>query len=198
MITFLKGKVIYKGSKSIFLLVNDIGYEIFLSPSNLKKIKEGTEEEFYTQLVLKEKEIELYGFLSFSELELFKLLKTISGVGPKIALIFAEAGSLQNLKFKLENEKPPKGIGTKKIQKILLELTGKIKEVEKKQDKDEEVINALKSLGFSYKEIKNALSQIDKNIKNLEDKIKAALQFLAKWDLKNIYQNLFLKFITIY
>jgi len=180
MITFLKGKVIYKGSKSIFLLVNDIGYEIFLSPSNLKKIKEGTEEEFYTQLVLKEKEIELYGFLSFSELELFKLLKTISGVGPKIALIFAEAGSLQNLKFKLENEKPPKGIGTKKIQKILLELTGKIKEVEKKQDKDEEVINALKSLGFSYKEIKNALSQIDKNIKNLEDKIKAALQFLAK------------------
>ena len=148
MITFLKGKVIYKGSKSIFLLVNDVGYEIFLSPSNLKKIKEGTEEEFYTQLVLKEKEIELYGFLSFSELELFKLLKTISGVGPKIALIFAEAGSLKKLKFKLENEKPPKGIGTKKIQKILLELTGKIKEVEKRQDKDEEVINALKSLGF--------------------------------------------------
>jgi len=180
MITFLKGKVIYKGSKSIFLLVNDIGYEIFLSPSNLKKIKEGTEEEFYTQLVLKEKEIELYGFLSFSELELFKLLKTISGVGPKIALIFAEAGSLQRLKFKLENEKPPKGIGTKKIQKILLELTGKIKEVEKRQDKDEEVIDALKSLGFSHKEIKNALSQIDKNVKDLEDKIKAALQFLAK------------------
>lgn len=180
MITFLKGKVIHKGSKSIFLLVNDIGYEIFLSPSNLKKIKEGTEEEFYTQLVLKEKEIELYGFLSFSELELFKLLKTISGVGPKIALIFAEAGSLQRLKFKLENEKPPKGIGTKKIQKILLELTGKIKEVEKRQDKDEEVIDALKSLGFSHKEIKNALSQIDKNVKDLEDKIKAALQFLAK------------------
>ena len=62
----------------------------------------------------------------------------------------------------------------------MLELTGKIKEVEKRQDKDEEVINALKSLGFSHKEIKNALSQIDKNIKDLEDKIKAALQFLAK------------------
>ncbi|HOI59693.1 MAG TPA: Holliday junction ATP-dependent DNA helicase RuvA [Candidatus Pacearchaeota archaeon] len=180
MITFLKGKIIYKGSKSIFLLVQDIGYEIFLSPLNLGKIKEGTEEEIYTQLILKEKEIELYGFLSFNELELFKFLKTISGIGPKIALIFAEAGSLQKLKFKLENEKPPKGIGNKKMQKILLELTGKIKEIEKKQDKDEEVINALKSLGFSHKEIKNALSQVDKDVKDIEERIKAALQFLGR------------------
>lgn len=180
MITFLKGKVIYKGSKSVFLLVNDIGYEIFLSPLSLEKIKEGTEEELYTQLILKEKEVELYGFLSFNELELFKFLKTISGIGPKIALIFAEAGSLQKLKFKLENEKPPKGIGGKKMQKILLELTGKIKEIEKKQDKDEEVISALKSLGFSHKEIKNALSQVDKDVRDIEERIKAALQFLGR------------------
>jgi len=181
MITFLKGKVIYKGSKSIFLLVNDIGYEIFLSPLNLERAKEGTEEEVFTQLVLKEKEIELYGFLSFNELELFKLLKSISGIGPKIALIFAEAGSLQKLKFKLENEKPPKGIGGKKMQKILLELTGKIKEFEKNyKDKDEEVVNALKSLGFSHQEIKNALSQVDESIKDAEERIKAALQFLGR------------------
>lgn len=178
MITFLKGKILYKGSKSVFLLVNDIGYEIFLSPLNLEKTKEGTEEKFYTELVLKEKEIELYGFLSFNELELFKYLKTISGIGPKIALIFAEAGSLQKLKFKLENEKPPKGIGTKKMQKILLELTGKIKEIEKKEDKDKEVINALKSLGFSHTEIKNALSQVD--VKGTEERIRAALQYLGR------------------
>jgi len=180
MITFLRGKVIYKGAKSIFLLVNDIGYEIFLSPLNLERVKEGTEEEIYTQLVLKEKEIELYGFLSFNELELFKFLKTISGIGPKIALIFAEAGSLQKLKFKLENEKPPKGIGGKKMQKILLELTGKIKEFEKKQDKDIEVIDALKSLGFTHKEIKTALSQIEEDVKDVEERIKAALQFLGR------------------
>lgn len=181
MITFLKGKVIYKGSKSIFLLAGNIGYEIFLSSLNLEKIKEGTEEEIYTCLILKEKEIELYGFLSFNELELFKLLKTISGVGPKIALIFAEAGSLERLKFKLENEKPPKGIGPKKIQKILLELTGKIKEFQKNyKQKDEEVINALKSLGFSSKEINLALSNIPSSVKDVEEKIKIALQALGR------------------
>lgn len=181
MITYLKGKVFYKGLKSIFLLVNDVGYEIFLSPLNLKKVKEGTEEAVYTQLVLKEKEVELYGFLSFNELELFKLLKTISGVGPKIALLFAESGSLSKLKFNLENNRAPKGIGSKKIQKILLELTGKIKEIEKGEShKDIEVIEALKSLGFTQKEIKNALSQIDKEITDVEEKIKAVLRFLGK------------------
>ena len=180
MITYLKGAVTYKGGKSIFLLVNDIGYEIFLSPLNLERIKTGTEEEIYTQLVLKEKEIELYGFLTFDELQLFKFLKTISGIGPKIALIFAGAGSLQKLKYKLENEKAPKGIGGKKMQKILLELTGKIKEIEKNQDKDIEVYSALESLGFTRKEIKTALSQVNEETKEVEERIKKALQFLGR------------------
>ena len=180
MITYLKGKVIYKGGNSVVLLVNNIGYELYLSTLSLEKVEEGDEKEFWTELVLKEKEAELYGFLSFNELELFKLLKTISGIGPKIALILGEAGTLQNLNYKLENEKLPKGIGVKKAKKILLELTGKIKEIEKKESKDDEVIIALKSLGFSHKEIKDALAQVDKNIKDIEEKIRTALKYLGK------------------
>ena len=180
MITYLKGKVIYKGGNSVVLIVNNIGYELYLSTLSLEKVEEGDEKEFWTELVLKEKEAELYGFLSFNELELFKLLKTISGIGPKIALILGEAGTLQNLKYKLENEKLPKGIGVKKAKKILLELTGKIKEIEKKESKDDEVIIALKSLGFSHKEIKDALAQVDKNIKDIEEKIRTALKYLGK------------------
>lgn len=180
MITYLKGKVIYKGTQSIILLVNDIGYEIYLSSLNLGKVKKGTEEEFYTELVLKEKEVELYGFLDFNELALFKLLKTISGIGPKIALVLGEAGTLQELKFRLENEKLPKGIGIKKAKKILLELTGKIKELDKKQEKDDEAVLALRALGFSSSEIKNALLNVDEKVKDVEERIRLALQYLGR------------------
>ena len=72
MITYLKGKVIYKGGNSVVLLVNNVGYELYLSTLSLEKVEEGDEKEFWTELVLKEKEAELYGFLSFNELELFK------------------------------------------------------------------------------------------------------------------------------
>ena len=179
MISLIKGKVVLKDDKKIILLNNDIGYDVFLSSNNLDKIKQGKEESIYTQLVLKEKEIELYGFLSFKELELFKTLKNISGVGAKTALIFADAGSLEKLKIDLENGKIPKGIGKKKLQKILLDLTGKIKEIKKTEDNDT-LIKSLKSLGFSQKQIKEAISEIPIGIEDEEVKIKIALQYLGK------------------
>jgi len=66
------------------------------------------------------------------------------------------------------------------MQKILLELTGKIKEIEKNQDKDVEVYSALESLGFTRKEIKTALSQVNEETKEVEERIKEALQFLGR------------------
>jgi len=66
------------------------------------------------------------------------------------------------------------------MQKILLELTGKIKEIEKNQDKDVEVYSALESLGFTRKEIKTALSQVNEETKEIEERIKEALQFLGR------------------
>lgn len=180
MISYIKGKVIFKDDKKIILLNNDIGYSIFLSPLNLEKIKQGTEEEIYTDLVVKEKAIELYGFLTTEEMELYSSLKNISGVGPRTAVIFSGARTLEKLKFNLENGIDiPKGIGKKKLQKILLELTGKIKEVQKNQPKNDiEVYEALKTLGFTNNEIKEALSNVPKDIKGIEGRIKETLKHL--------------------
>lgn len=181
MICYIKGKIVFKDEKKIILLANDLGYEIFLSPESLKKAKAGTEEEIYTNLVLKEKEIEFYGFLSLKELDLFKELKSISGVGPKTALEFSSAGSMEKLKIKLETEKPPKGIGQKKLQKIILELTGKIKELDKGKLKEEkELVDALKSLGFSPKEMQDIILDIPEEITKFEEKIKFVLKNLNK------------------
>jgi Holliday junction DNA helicase RuvA len=151
-----------------------------LSPLNLEKIKQGTEEEIYIDLVVKEKEIELYGFLTMEEMELYSSLKHISGVGPKTAVIFSEAKTLEKLKFNLENGiNIPKGIGKKKLQKILLELTGKIKEVQKGQPKEDiEVYEALKTLGFTTVEIREALTNVSKDVKGIEERIKETLKHL--------------------
>jgi len=180
MISFISGKVVHKDDKSIVVERQGMGFEVFLSVNNLEKVQIGEERDFYTFLFMGEKIIELYGFLSLKELELFKILNHVSGIGPKTAMILSGVGSLEKLKESLEKgEIPVKGVGQKKLQKILLELSGKIKEIKAPIKKDE-VYSALSSLGFSKEEIIQAISKIPGEIENSEERIKIALRYLGK------------------
>jgi Holliday junction DNA helicase RuvA len=186
MISFLAGKIIYKDDKKVILDKGGIGFEIYLATNNLDKMEIGDEAMIFTFLFLGEKIIEFYGFLNEKEMELFKILKNVSGVGPKTAMHLAVLGSIEKLKQALEKgEMPPeaKGVGAKKLQKILLELTGKIEEIRKKNPKlksGDEAYEALSALGFSKMQISEALNSVDPKIENTEEKIKQALKFLAK------------------
>jgi len=88
------------------------------------------------------------------------------------------------LKEVLEKGEMPlevKGVGKKKLQKILLEISGQIKEMKSiKPKKRDEVFQALSSLGFSKEEIEEALSHISSEVKETEERIKQALRFLGK------------------
>ncbi|MDD5568962.1 MAG: Holliday junction ATP-dependent DNA helicase RuvA [Candidatus Pacebacteria bacterium] len=186
MISFLKGEVIYKDDKRVILDKDGIGFEVFLAPDNLEKIKTGEDLRIFTFLFLGEKVMELYGFLTEKELELFRILKGVSGVGPKTAMNLAVLQSIEKLKEALENGKMPagvKGVGAKKLQKILLEITGKIEEIKKigkKIDSADEVYGALSKLGFSRQDIAAAIAKIPENIKGPEERVKLALKYLAK------------------
>lgn len=180
MISFISGKIALKDDKSTIVERQGMGFEVFLSKANLEKIRLGEERNFYTFLFMGEKNIELYGFLSLEELELFKVLKNVPGIGPKTAVILSSVGSIDKLKELLEKgEVPVKGIGEKKLQKILLEISGKIKEIKKPVKKDE-VYKALSSLGFSKEEINEAIISISEDIQDPEERIKQALKFLGK------------------
>lgn len=187
MLSHIFGKIIYKDDKRIILDKSGIGFEVFLSPSDLRELKIGEERDVFTYLFLGEKVLELYGFLTPEKLELFKILKSVSGVGPKTAMGLAVAGSLERLKDSLEQGELPedvKGVGVKRLQKILLEITGKIKEIKKvvpksKVEKDE-LFDALIALGFSKQDVTEAISQIPEEIKDLKDKLKEALKLLGK------------------
>lgn len=186
MINFIFGEILYKDDKKIVIDRGGIGFEIFLSTSNLDKLSVGEERQIYTYLSVGEKIMELYGFLTEKESEFFRVLKTISGVGPKTALNLAIFGTPEKLKESLEkgeNIPEAKGLGAKKLQKVLLELTGKIEEINKKDKssgKRDEVFEALLGLGFNKKEIIDALSELPVEMKQPEQRIKEALKILGK------------------
>lgn len=183
MIYYLKGKIELKKDKIAVIEVGGVGYKVFCSPNTIKNIPDTNEIRVFTHLHLKEDVIELYGFLSEGELDLFEVLNSISGIGPKTAMMLASLGSLEKLKEIMESGKLPpeiKGIGQKRMQKILLELTGKIKELKKPgADLSDGTVDDLVSLGFSKQKAKEVLIKIPGDLSR-EEKIKMAIGILGR------------------
>lgn len=140
----------------------------------------------FCYLHVRENAMDLYGFLDEKELEFFYTLNDIQGIGPKIALEISSLGPLEKLKEKIltQDEKVFEGIpglGRKKTMTIILELSGKIKEVAKKiqgASGYDETEDALLNLGFPRQKIKEALKKIPKD-KGSEQRIKEALKILG-------------------
>ena len=184
MIHSLTGKITYKDNKALILENQGIGYRVFCSSDTLKRVSEGQESKLFTHLHVKEDALELYGFLAAEGLGLFETLNEISGIGPKTAMMLASAGSLEKLLELMEKcSLPPemKCIGPKKAPKILLELTGKIKEIRasKETESDDGSLDALVSLGFPRQKAKDALSKIPGEAGSKEEKLKEALRILG-------------------
>ena len=188
MISYLQGKIILKKDKFIILEVNNIGYKVFISRATLYKLPEiGENLKLFCFQNVKEEALDLYGFLTYDELDFFEVLTDIRGVGPKSALDIASLGSLEKIKDRIlmQDEKIFEGIpgiGQKKAMTIILELTGKIKMLSGSKSKGpaNEAEDALCQLGFSRQQAKDALKQVPVNIKNTEEKIKQALRWFKK------------------
>ena len=187
MISSLKGKVIkVKDDYIILELSNGIGYKVFINQS--EKIIEGDNIFLYTHHAVRENSSELFGFLRFLELEVFEMLITISGIGPKMAMSILGITTPSILKEAIisgEYEQLTKisGIGKKMAQKIVLELKNKIEkiegiEVKETNKQDIEVIETLESLGFSKKDIMKVMDKISET--SPKEKIKEALKELGK------------------
>ncbi len=188
MISYLNGKILLKRDKFIILEVNNIGYKVFLSRQTLLKLPEtGDNIKLFCFHNIKENASDLYGFLTYDELDFFEVLMDIRGVGPKSALDIAALGSLEKIKDRIlaQDEKIFEGIpgiGAKKAMTIILELTGKIKLLsgQKSKGSTDPTEDVLIQLGFSKQQAKDALSQVNPNTKNMEERIKLALKNLGR------------------
>ncbi len=187
MISYVKGTIIAKGSNYIISEAGGVGYKIFLGGALLSKVNVGSAAELYCSLYLRKDEtLELYGVESQEGLELFEQLKDISGIGPKAALAITSLGNRERLQEAISKGdasyfKGVHGLGQKKIQKIILELTGKLKTLRgTEEEEDREAIDALVALGFKRQAAKEALSQVAKDISSSEQRVKEALKRMRR------------------
>lgn len=184
MISYLKGKVLDKSEDYVVLKVQGIGFKVFLSDKNLDQVEMGEELSLFCFLDARERALDLYGFLKKQELELFKSLKKISGVGSKVALKISALGSLEEIKQDIEEKNTEvfeqiKGVGKKRARKIILELTGEIEESSQSKSVNDKNVQALANLGFSKTRAKQALKEVSEEGDD-EEKVKKALKKLGK------------------
>jgi Holliday junction DNA helicase RuvA len=134
MIAFLRGYVaaVYDGAAVID--VNGIGYEVRVSGETVQRLAAAgrdTEVLVYTYTYLREDQLALYGFMSREDLELFKLLITVSGIGPKGGLALLSVGTADDLRFAIMTgdskmiARAP-GVGKKTAERLILELRDKV------------------------------------------------------------------------
>ncbi|MCX6757510.1 MAG: Holliday junction branch migration protein RuvA [Candidatus Nomurabacteria bacterium] len=183
MIGSIKGKIILKTEKFVIVETNGVGYKISLSLDSLIKIKNNLEVFIWIHTVVREDALDLYGFIDREELEFFEMLISVSGIGPKGALSILSVASIYTLRQAIGTNDISyltkiSGIGRKTAEKIVIELRDKFKNEKEGTLKEElDALEALKSLGYSQNEARDAL----KNVKaiNTNDKIKEALKMLG-------------------
>lgn len=194
MIGYLEGELIKKYDRRCILKCGQLGYRLFMANTALDKLQENTDTvKVFTYPYQRENTQELYGFLSSEELELFEMLITVSGVGPKSALTLIDEIPFDTLvvsvmKGEDSSLRRVSGIGSKTAQKIIIELKSKIATLATSAtqaasatvSEDMDLIEALKGLGYSTYQAREALKKVPQEIKGVEKRIGEALKFLAK------------------
>jgi len=191
MISYLEGKIIDKDLEYITLNVNGVGYLIHATPDLLQEAQDKEEMSIWTYLAVRENSLDLYGFKDKAEIAVFKLLLTISGVGPKSAIGILSSTTAETLILGIRSNDPAylsktSGIGKKTSEKIMVALKDKLGAFEFEDDSNSGsenpnviAIDALVTLGYSEREARDAVSKI-KDIDNPEDIIKKALKEIGK------------------
>ena len=193
MITHLNGKLTEKNPTNVVIECNGIGYFIYISLQTYSQISERENILLQTHLVIREDAHILYGFYSKLERELFKLLISVSGVGPSIAITMLSSMSTEQIQHAIASQdvaliKSVKGIGEKTAQRVIVDLRDKIQKTFNISNdllttdntiKNETLI-ALEVLGFSRKISERTVLTILKENPaiSLEELIKQALKKL--------------------
>jgi len=187
MIAGIEGSVVRRGADYVVLNVGGVHYKATVAPQTLAGL-ESDRVQLATYLYVREDALQLYGFASVEEEELFEEVLAVSGIGPKSALALVgsmapsalrqaiQAGSVDVLK------RVP-GIGAKTAQRLILELKGKlapgVAEIAPTGSPEAELAEALNALGYSPAETASALGYLKGLDLPLEERLRRALRFFA-------------------
>lgn len=193
MLDYLEGVLVHAEPDFAIIDIGGWGLKLNISMFTYNKIKtgQGNKLKLYTQMVLRDDAVELFGFFDVVERQAYVLLNKVSGIGPKAAISILSLMDVARLKTSILSEdvkdlvKIP-GIGKKTAQKIIIELKDRIKALPVTSDEGMynsiiEAREALISLGFNPMEIQLVLDEDSvKNNDSVEDIIKCALKKLSK------------------
>ncbi|KKQ01476.1 MAG: Holliday junction ATP-dependent DNA helicase RuvA [Parcubacteria group bacterium GW2011_GWB1_36_5] len=186
MIGHLKGNLIHQDLKSVILDVSGVGYKVSISVDVLAQRKKvGEEISLWIHTHVREDCLDLYGFAKREELEFFEMLINVSGIGPKGAMGILTVASIETLRKAISTEDISyltkiSGIGKKTAEKIVIELRDKMGEEKGGSSLQGELdaLEALKSLGYSQNEAREALKKVKPSI-DTNTKIREALKILG-------------------
>lgn len=185
MIGFLRGTVISHNEQHLLLDVSGVGYKVHCPLPILITVIEGQEVSLYIHTHVREDQLTLYGFRDVSDLFVFEKLIGVSGIGPKGALAMLSVHSPASVADAIERGdiqalSHTPGVGKRTAEKIILELKGKLTHFGHGTETDitHEVRLALETLGYSPKEIHDALQGLDTENKSTSELIKMALSRL--------------------
>lgn len=196
----LTGKVVFSGENAVALDCGGVAFYLTTTANTLRKcVDNGEAQTLFTYLSVREDALDLFGFADKSELDCFKLLIGINGVGPKAAIAILSALTPDMLAVAVAGEdskaiSAAQGIGAKIANRIILELKGKLDGFALSQETrvnvaavkksavsyaGEDAVNALVALGYTKSEAGIAVGKLDGNL-STEEMIKQALTMLMK------------------
>jgi Holliday junction DNA helicase RuvA len=191
MIASIKGEITSKSENDLVINVGGIGFKIMAPKATCAKEIVGNIINLFTYLVVREDALTLYGFETREERDLYTLILSINGVGPKTALSIISTLSVDAIiSAALANRDEVfcqvPGIGKKSAQKIIIYMHDKVSQMTGKEiipgfkDINSEVIDALVGLGYSVVEAQTAIQSIPKDApEDLESRLRIALQFFS-------------------
>jgi Holliday junction DNA helicase RuvA len=196
MIGFLTGKIISKKPTKILVDVNGVGYQINISITTFEKLGDvNSPVSLFTYLSVREDALDLYGFSTEAEKEMFRLLISVSGIGPKLAQSILSGIQIEELKEALQVGNISRlvaipGIGRKTAERLLIELRDKVEKLAEefievynaKFAIKNDAVSALVSLGYNVKTAEKVVRDILEKSPgaSIEDLVKNSLSILNK------------------
>ena len=193
MITQIKGRLVEKTPTYVVIDCSGVGYLLHISLNTFSSLPDSEAITLFSHLTVKEDSHTLYGFINKTEREIFRLLISVSGVGPSIARTMLSSMSSEEIQQAIASENIPliqsvKGIGAKTAQRVIIDLKDKILKtfdmdaisLAPSNTNKEEALSALEVLGFNKKQSDKVLNAI------LKEYADASVEVLIKKALKSL------------
>lgn len=187
MIAYIKGNIIEKDNQTVVVDVNGIGYEVFVTNSELEQVEVGSEQKYYTFHSVKENAEELYGFNSLASKRLFELLISVQGVGPKAALAILSLADSEAVRNAIANSdaafiSKASGVGKKTAERVAVDLHDKVGLATSTTSStavnvagNSEALDALIALGFNLNDATALLKDVPSDLP-VSEQVRLALK----------------------